>query len=57
MWMTLVDQIKNKELENGSLPSKMLTFLQKRGEKGMAGICKEGQGQDLVDHRGCEILL
>lgn len=32
-------------------------FLQKRGEKGMAGIWREGQGQGLVDHRGCEVLL
>lgn len=50
--MTLVDQIKTKELENGSLPSKTLKFLQKRGEKGMAGSWKEGQGQGFVDHRG-----
>lgn len=49
MRTTLVDQIKNEHLENGSLPSKMLTVLQKRGKEGMAGIWREWQDQDLAD--------
>lgn len=57
MRTTLVDQIKNEHLENGSLPSKMLTVLQKRGKEGMAGIWREWQDQDLADCWGCEILL
>lgn len=57
MWTTLVDQIKNEDLENGSLPSKMLTVLQKRGKEGMARIWREWQGQDLAGCWGCEILL
>lgn len=57
MRMMLVDQIRNKDSKNGTLPSKRLTFLQKKGEKEMTGIWREGQGQGSTDHRGFKILL
>lgn len=45
MRMTLVDQIKNEHLENGSLPSKMFTVLQKIGKEGRNGWDLEGMAR------------